>query len=209
MNNNSATVFKRNISMMNKSKTNFLQQCMQQCAGTEADPRNQAARGCISPLPAAGRSDLTAKPAVPCRNPSESALSAIYHAAYCYALSVRRSSSAEIRNGAISRMTRTAEMQWDFSESYAFALTAVSESAGTWGVDSAVLNRRERGAAAISITDYCWTYRPREARDIVELSVMIEQLLRNGRRIFGPGYNPFKSRASEKPLPYRQPRCHR
>lgn len=206
---NTPVIFTRGTLMINKSVKNLLQQRVQQYAGTETDPRNQTARGCISLLPAAGRRDLTAKSAVPCRNPSETALSAIYHAAYCLALSMRLSSSADVRSGAISQMTHTAEMRWDFSESYAFAGTTVSESAGTGRFDSAVLSRRERGAAAISITDSCRACRTREARDIVELSVMIEQLLRDGRRIFGPGYNPFKHGASGKPLPDRQSRCHR
>lgn len=195
--------------MINKPAKSFLQQPIQQYAGTETDLRNKAARGCISPLPAGGRRELTAESNVHCSNPSETALSAIYHAAYCYALSVRLPSSEEVSSGAISRMTRTAEMRWDFSESYAFSRTAVSERAGIRKFDSAVLSLREMGAAAISITDSCRACRPREARDIVELSMMIDQLIRNGRSIFGPDYNPFKSRASEKPLPYRQPRCYR
>jgi len=206
---NTPVIFTRGTLMINKSVKNLLQQRVQQYAGTETDPRNQTARGCISLLPAAGRRDLTAKSAVPCRNPSETALSAIYHAAYCYAISMRLYSSAEVSSGAISRMTHTAEIRWDLAESYVHSCSAVSENAGTGRYDSAVLSRCETGAAALSTTDFCMAYRPRKARDIVELSAMIEQLLRDGRRIFGPGYNPFKHGSSGKPLPDRQSRCHR
>lgn len=195
--------------MIKRSAITFLQQRVQQYAGTDTAKRTQAVRDCHSPLPAGIRRDLTAKPAVPCRNPSETALSAISHAAYCYAVSTRLSSSAEVSSGTISRMTLTAEMRWDLAESYVYSCSAVSEDAGTGRYDSVVMSRCETGAAALSTTDFCMAYRPREARDIVELSVMIEQLLRDGRRIFGPGYNPFNHVSSGKPLPDRQSRCHR
>jgi hypothetical protein len=110
---------------------------------------------------------------------------------------MRLSSSAELSSGAISQMTHTAEMRWDSYEYYASARTAMSESAGIVRFDSALLSRRESGAAAISITDSFRACRHREASDIVELSMMIDQLIRDGRRIFGPGYNPFKSVISE------------
>ena len=76
-------------------------------------------------------------------------------------------------------------------------MKAVSESAGAGRFASIAMTCRTGGAAALSMTYLPGAYpRPREACDIAELSVMIEQLIRDGRRIFGPDYNPFKSGTS-------------
>lgn len=176
--------------MIKRSAVTFLQQRVQQYAGTDTAKRTPAVRDCLSPLPACIRRESAAKQSVPCRNQPETGLSAIRHAAYCFALSTRLSSSAEVRSGAISGISGTAEMRWELAEYYGCSCHTVSGSAGTRRFVSAAMTRRTGGAAVLSFADFSGSYQdPREARDIAELSIMIEQLIRDS--------NPFKSRISE------------
>lgn len=176
--------------MVKRSAVTFLQQDVQQYAGTDTAKRTPAVRDCLSPLKAGSRRESAAKLSVPCRNQPETAISSIHHAAYCFALSTRLSSSAEVRSGAISGITRTAEMRWELAEYYGCSCQAVTGSAGTGRFASAAMTRRAGGASVLSMTYLPGAYqRPREARDIAELSIMIEQLIRDS--------NPFKSRISE------------
>ena len=195
---NTPFIFRGSTSMVKRSAVTFLQQDVQQYAGTDTAKRTPAVRDCLSPLPACIRRESAAKQSVPCRNQPETGLSAIRHAAYCFALSTRLSSSAEVRSGAISGISGTAEMRWELAEYYGCSCHTVSGSAGTRRFVSAAMTRHAGVASVLSMTYLPGAYqRPREARDIAELSMMIEQLIRDGRRIFGPDYNPFKSRISE------------
>lgn len=81
-------------------------------------------------------------------------------------------------------------MRWELAEYYGCSCHTVSGSAGTRRFVSAAMTRRTGGAAVLSFADFSGSYQdPREARDIAELSIMIEQLIRDS--------NPFKSRISE------------